>query len=610
MKYFLRLLTYAKKYKILIFLNFIFNIFYSIFSSLSIYIIIPILGILFKGDSGISDVVSNKNEALGEVVGNLNTLIGDFIRNSIAQEGIFITLMYVSIAGITMFFLKNISTYLGSYFLVNFLMSVINDIRLSLHNKYVELNIGFHKKHKKGDLISRISNDNSVIESTFLTSFQSITREPIMIIISLWIMFSMSYRLTLFVLVLIPISGTVISLIVKSLRENSKKAQYLSGHVISLVEEHLNGLNVIKAFTAEDKVNQQFKVESTNYKNTLIKMWHRKDMASPVSEFLGSIVIFSVVLFGGNLVLLGESSLSAEEFIGFIGFFYQIITPAKNLAGSYSNIQRGSASAQRIFEILDAKNLIKDKEGAIEINDFKSIIELKNIKFKYEDKWVLDGINIKIPKGKMIALVGQSGSGKTTIANLIPRFYDVNKGEILIDGVNIKDVSKKSLRALMGIVTQDSILFNQTVYENLLLGVEDYSEEQVIKAAKIANAHEFILELPDGYNTNIGDGGNKLSGGQKQRLSIARAVLSNPDILILDEATSALDTESEKLVQESLEYLMKTRTSIVIAHRLSTIQKADAIIVLSKGKVVEVGRHEELIKQDGVYKNLIKLQSF
>jgi subfamily B ATP-binding cassette protein MsbA len=421
-------------------------------------------------------------------------------------------------------------------------------------------------------------------------------------------MLFLSVDLTIFIFIFIPIAGYFISLIGKSLKRKSDRVQKEQGYFLSLLEETLGGLKIIKAFNAEGKFNKKFSDSTKKHESYLNKLINRTNLASPTSEFLG-IAVFGVLLwYGGNLVLI-EKTLDGEAFIAFLGLAYNVLTPAKAISKASYSIKKGNAAAERVLEILEAENILIDKENAIQKEQFNTGIEFKNVWFKYQDEYVLKDFSLTIPKGKSVALVGQSGSGKSTLANLITRFYDIDKGEILIDGINIKDISKKSLRGLMGIVTQDSILFNDSITNNIALGVENASEDQIIEAAKIANAHEFITELPKQYNSNTGDGGNKLSGGQKQRLSIARAVLKNPPIMILDEATSALDTESEQLVQAALENMMMNRTSLIIAHRLSTIQKADTIVVLKKGEIIEQGKHKELLLQKGDYFKLVSMQN-
>ena len=461
---------------------------------------------------------------------------------------------------------------------------------------------------RKGDVIARITSDVLEIQHSFLSVLELIVREPLTILFTMLIMFGISGKLTLFVFIFIPIAGSIISWIGKSLKKKSDNVQKEQGQFLSIVDETLGGLRVLKAFNAESKFYETFSSSTKrffDFSNTLL---NRQNLASPSGEFLGILVIGVLLWFGGKMVVV-EETLDAASFIAYMALSYNILTPAKSMSKASFGVKKGNAAAERVLEILETKNPISEIENAINKTDFNSEIELKNISFKYEDDYVLKNFNLKVPKGHSVALVGQSGSGKSTIANLATRFYDVNDGEICVDNINIKDMTKKSLRDLIGLVTQDSILFNDTVKNNIGLGKENATEDEIVAAAKIANAHEFISELPDGYNTNIGDSGNKLSGGQKQRLSIARAVLKNPPIMILDEATSALDTESERLVQDALEKMMLNRTSIVIAHRLSTIQNANTIVVLQKGEIVEQGSHEELLEKNGTYKKLVTMQS-
>ncbi len=453
--------------------------------------------------------------------------------------------------------------------------------------------------------------DVQAVQASFLSTLETIFRDPITIIITLIMMFSMSAKLTLFVFILLPVSGYIISSIGKKLKANSMKAQKEGGRFLSFIEETLTGLRVIKGFNAEKVIEKRFRASTNRYSKLMNKVTQRQALASPTSEFLGALTIIGILWFGGNLVLspTNTSGLDAPTFFTYIGLFYSVLAPVKSISSAVSKIQKGDASAQRILEILETENHIKDAEHPVVKSDFESVIEFKNISFKYEEEYVLKNFSLRIPKGKSVALVGQSGSGKSTLTNLITRFYDVNEGNITIDDIDIKDISKKSLLGLMGIVTQDSILFNDTIANNIKLGKQNATEDEVRHAADIANAHEFIKDLPELYNTSIGDSGNKLSGGQKQRLSIARAVLKNPPIMILDEATSALDTESEQFVQVALEKMMENRTSLVIAHRLSTIQNADNIVVLKKGEIVEQGKHEELLAKKGEYYKLVSMQT-
>ena len=608
MGYFKKIATYTSPYKKHAFLNIFFNILYAVFNVLSVLAFIPVLSILFGKQkltktlpeydgtfSGISDYIQN----------SLNFKISQMIANGGAEDA----LLFVSIISLILFFLKNLSRYMASYFLVFLQLGTVRDIRNDLYDKYISLPISFFSEKRKGDAISRIFSDVGEVQSSFLSSFETLVREPLTIIIVLISMFTMSSELTLFVFILLPISGLLISVLSKKLRTASLEAQKENSFLLSLVEESLSGLKVIKSFTAE-------KLFFSNFKNSIQRIyklgsavWQRQLLASPMSEFLGSATIIVILWFGGKLVLSDNSPLEPEQFFTYIALFYLILNPVKAISNSLYGIQRATASAERVVEILEMENNLKDSPESINRSNFNSEISFNNISFKYEDNYVLKDFSLTIPKGKMIALVGQSGSGKSTIANLLTRFYNVNKGSIQIDGIDITTIRKKSLRQLEGLVTQDSILFNDSIKNNITLGLKNKTDKEIITAAKIANAHEFIKDLPNGYDTNIGDGGGKLSGGQKQRLSIARAVLKNPPIMILDEATSALDTESEKLVQDALEKMMQNRTSVVIAHRLSTIQKADVIVVMKKGKIVEQGTHEELINKNGTYNKLVEMQS-
>lgn len=510
---------------------------------------------------------------------------------------------------ISLFLLKNIFGYLANYFMVFLRNGVVRDLRNAVYTKTVELPLSYFSEQKKGDIMARVTNDVATLQYSMLPVLELIAREPLMIIFTLIGMVILSAKLTIFVFIFIPISGIIISRIGKSLKRKSDRVQNEQGVILSTLEETLTGLRIIKGFNAEQKFDDKFRESSNRFYHFSNKLLNRQNLASPTSEFLGILVISILLWYGGQLVLV-DGSLDGSSFIAFMGLAYNIMVPAKAISRGLYNIKQGNAAAERIQEIIDTPNPLRDKPNAIEKTDFDSEIEFKNISFKYQDDYVLKNFSLTIPKGKTVALVGQSGSGKSTIANLITRFYHVNKGEILIDGININDITTSSLRKQLGIVTQDAILFNDTIKNNLKLGNENATDEAVIEALKVANAWEFVKELPNGIDTNIGDAGNKLSGGQKQRLSIARAVLKSPPIMILDEATSALDTESERLVQVALENMMKNRTSIVIAHRLSTIQNADEIVVLHKGEIVEQGKHNALIAKKGVYQKLVEMQSF
>ena len=510
---------------------------------------------------------------------------------------------------ISIFLLKNLADYLAMFFITFLRNGVLRDMRNAMYKKTLELPLAFYSEKRKGDVISRISADVNEVQTSFLAILELIVKEPLTIIFTIIAMLIISAKLTLFVFIFIPVSGYIISLIGKQLKKQSTKAQQEQGTFLSTIEETIGGLKVVKGYNAESYFNTLFQNSTERFFNLSNKIGNRQNLASPASEFMGITVIAILLWYGGQMVLI-EKTLDGASFIAYMGLAYNILTPAKAISKASYGVRRGNAAAERVLEILDQENPITSKANAIEKTTFDENITIQNINFKYEDENVLKDFSLQIKKGQTVALVGQSGSGKSTIANLLTRFYDVNEGTISIDGINIKDMNLQSLRSLMGLVTQDSILFNDTIKANISLGKLDATDDEIIEALKIANAYEFVKDLPLGIYTNIGDSGNKLSGGQKQRLSIARAVLKNPPIMILDEATSALDTESEKFVQIALENMMQNRTSIVIAHRLSTIQKADVIVVMQKGKIVEQGTHDELISHNGTYKKLVTMQSF
>jgi ATP-binding cassette, subfamily B, bacterial MsbA len=490
---------------------------------------------------------------------------------------------------------------------------VVSTIRKTLFEKITQLDYSFFHHERKGKLMSYLSNDIGEIENSVVSSIQVVFREPLLIIGYLIVLFILSPQLTWFTVIVLPVSGFLIATLTKRLRRDAKEGQQLLGDLLSIIEETISGVRIIKAFNAEKQINNRFGTLNDRYSRMLRRMWNRKELATPTSEVLGVGLVVCVLLYGGILVLNGTGDFTASKFITYIAIYSQILTPAKNISGAVSNIQRGLISAEQIFKIIDVPVKIKDHPNAQALTEFNDKIEYKGVFFSYlreENGYVLKDINLTIGKGKTIALVGQSGSGKTTLAEMLPRFYDLEKGEILLDGKNIKDYRLRDLREQMGVVNQESILFNDTVFNNIAFGKPEASLEEIMNAARIANAHEFISQMPEGYQTNIGDRGGKLSGGQRQRISIARAVLKNPPILILDEATSALDTESERLVQDALTSLMKNRTTLVIAHRLSTIQHADEIIVMQQGVIIERGCHDELLARTGVYRKLYDLQSF
>ncbi|MEN8964861.1 MAG: ABC transporter ATP-binding protein [Polaribacter sp.] len=607
MGYFKDILKYEKKYRKFTILNIAFNILYAIFNVLSVLAFIPVLGILFETDKKV--VVKPVYENLLGLGAYLKDSFYYYISEKIASEGNIKTLVFICLLAISLFFLKNLFRYLASYVITFLRTGVVKDLRDNLYHKIVELPISYFSEKRKGDIIARMTSDVQEVENSILTSIETIVREPLTVIIAISIMLFMSVKLTLFVFILLPVSGFIISSISKKLKAKSIKAQKETGTFLSFIEETLTGLRIIKGFNAENVIEKKFNNSTLSFKQLMTSVFHRQTLASPMSEFLGAATIIAILWYGGTEVLSNTSSLQPDEFMGYIVLFYTVLNPIKLITTTFYNIQKGEASAERIMSVLNTENDIKDLPNAIDKEGFNNQIEFKNISFKYKKEYVLKDFSLTINKGETVALVGQSGSGKSTLANLITRFYDVNKGEVLIDGQNIKKITKKSLRGLMGIVSQDSILFNDTVENNIKLGSQNAHYNAIKEASEIANAAEFIENLPEKYLTNIGDSGNTLSGGQKQRLSIARAVLKNPPIMVLDEATSALDTESEQLVQVALEKMMQNRTSLVIAHRLSTIQKADKIVVLKKGKIVEQGKHEDLLANKGEYYKLVTMQS-
>jgi len=608
MNQFVNILKYAKPYKRYALGHIISNILYALFGALSFVALIPMLDILFEQ----KDKTQVITKPVYDGIAHLNTFYKDYLSyqvNLYAENDPQKALLYVVGLIIILFLLKNIFGYLANYWMVFLRNGVVRDLRNKVYKKTVELPLSYFSEQKKGDIMSRITNDVTTLQYSMLPVLELIAREPLTIIFTIIMMLIISVKLTLFVFIFIPLSGVIISRIGKSLKRKSDRVQTEQGTILSILEETLTGLRIIKGFNAEEKFDNKFQESSKRSYHFSNKLFNRQNLATPASEFLGILVISILLWYGGQLVLI-DKSLDGSSFIAYMGLAYNIMVPAKAIARGLYNIKQGNAAAERIQEIIDSPNPLKDKENAIIKTGFDSEIVFDNISFKYQDDYVLKNFSLTIPKGKTVALVGQSGSGKSTIANLITRFYDVNEGSILIDSLDIRDLTTKSLRSQLGIVTQDAILFNDSIKNNLKLGNDNATDEQIIEALKVANAWEFVKDLPNGIETNIGDSGNKLSGGQKQRLSIARAVLKSPPIMVLDEATSALDTESERLVQVALENMMKNRTSIVIAHRLSTIQNADEIIVLNKGEIVEKGKHSQLIAKNGVYKKLVDMQSF
>jgi len=607
MSNFKKIVPFIYPYKKYAYLNIFFNVLYALFSTLSFVALIPMLQVLFeKGKTITTKPVYTGLLHIKEYGENY---LGYYITTAKQDhEPGFVLSIMVGII-ISIFLLKNLADYLAMFF-INFLRNgVLKDMRNALYKKTLELPLAFYSETRKGDVISRISADVNEVQTSFLAILELIVKEPLTIIFTISTMLIISTKLTLFVFIFIPVSGYIISLIGKQLKKQSSKAQQEQGTFLSTIEETIGGLKVVKGYNAENYFNTVFQNSTERFFKLSNSIGNRQNLASPASEFMGITVIAILLWYGGQMVLI-EKTLDGPSFIAYMGLAYNILTPAKAISKASYGVKRGNAAAERVLEILEQENTITSKDKAVEKTTFDDNIKVQNINFKYEDETVLKDFSLEIKKGQTVALVGQSGSGKSTIANLLTRFYDVNEGTISIDGINIKDMNLQSLRSLMGLVTQDSILFNDTIKANISLGKLDATDDEVIEALKIANAFEFVNELPLGIYTNIGDSGNKLSGGQKQRLSIARAVLKNPPIMILDEATSALDTESEKFVQVALENMMQNRTSIVIAHRLSTIQKADVIVVMQKGRIVEQGTHDELIAHNGTYNKLVTMQSF
>lgn len=605
MKRFFEILRYVKNYLGFASLNVMFNVLSVIFNLFSLTMIIPFLQLLFDKTKLVYEAP--------ELALNTTSVVSYFnyiISSIIIEKGEINALMFISVMVVILFFLKNLSRYMAMFFLAPLRNGVVQDIRNDIYKRILILPLAYFSEQRKGDIMSRITNDVMNIEWSIMQSLEMLFREPLTIIIFMITLVLISPTLTLFVVILLPVTGILIAQVGKSLRRTSAKSQKQLGVILSIVEETISGLRIIKGFNAIAKTDEKFREQNSRLTKIMTRLYRKRDLASPMSEFLSTLVLVVILWFGGQLVLNNTSSLEPTVFIFYVVVFSQLIVPAKAFTEAYYNVQKGVASAERIHEIIDAEEMIEEKPDALAKKDFNEEIVYQNVSFAYEKESVLKDINLKIGKGKMIALVGSSGSGKSTMVDLLPRFYDCTSGEILVDGVAVKDLKINDLRGLMGIVTQETILFNDTVFNNIAFGMENVEMKDVVAAAKIANAHEFIENMPGGYETNIGDRGVKMSGGQRQRISIARAVLKNPPVMILDEATSALDTESERLVQDALFKLMQNRTSVVIAHRLSTIQNANEIVVMDKGRIVERGNHNELLQKNGVYKKLIDLQSF
>ncbi|MEZ4876668.1 MAG: ABC transporter ATP-binding protein [Flavobacterium sp.] len=602
-----KIIPFALKFKSNIIWNVIYNVLYALFATLSFVALFPLMEVLFKMNEAVTKLpVYTGIDKLGEYGKQYLQFYITKLSNENGQQ--YALLLTVALV-ISTFLFKNLFNYLASQHLMKIKNGVLKDLRDKMFSKIIELPVSYYSEKRKGDVMARMLGDVNEVKNSFFIILELIIKEPLTIIFAIIAMLKISLELTLFVFIFIPISGFVISKIGKSLKAKSTKAQQENGYLISIVEETLSGLKVVKSYNSENYFKLLFQNSITRLLKLDNSIGKKNNLASPMSEFMGIVVIAILLWYGGNLVLV-DKTLNGALFIVYLGLAYNILTPAKSISKASYQVKNGLAAAERVFEVLEVENLITDNPNAVKKTTFTDKIILENINFRYEDENVLKNFSLEVPKGKTVALVGQSGSGKSTIANLLTRFYDVNEGKITIDGIDIKEIEMKSLRNLMGLVTQDSILFNDTIKANIALGKPNATDDEIIDALKIANAYEFVKDLPEGINTNVGDAGNKLSGGQKQRLSIARAVLKNPPIMILDEATSALDTESERLVQIALENMMQNRTSIVIAHRLSTIQKADVIVVMHKGQIVEQGSHEELLTKKGTYSKLVSMQSF
>jgi len=606
MKEFFQILKrFIPPYKKQLILNFLFNLLSAVFTVFSVAMMIPILDILFDKAKDVHDLMP---WALNLDVAKHN--IAYFITVIKDEHGAGLALLFIGFFVIITTMLKVGFAYMGAYEAVYIRNGVVKDMREQIYQKMLKLALPFFSEERKGDIISRITGDVTEVENSIMSSLDMFLKNPIIIFVLLASMLIMSPSMTLFIFMVLPIAGFIIGRVGKSLKKVSREGQDKMGMILTVVEETLGGLRIVKAFNAENKMNARFYSELHDYKSIMNRLMRRRELAHPLSELLGTIVIIIVVWYGGKLILSNDSELSGTEFIAYLAIFYQIINPAKAFTTALYSIQKGLASMDRIDKILMADVTIPEATNAQTISTLKNLIEYRNVSFAYDEKIVLNNVSLTIQRGKTIALVGQSGSGKTTFVDLLPRFYDINDGQILIDGIDIRDLKLHALRDLMGNVNQEAILFNDTIFNNIAFGVDIPSMTEVIAAAKVANAHDFIIETEHGYDTIIGDRGSKLSGGQRQRLSIARAILKNPPILILDEATSALDTESERLVQDALDNLMKNRTSVVIAHRLSTVRNADLICVFHEGEIVERGTHDQLIALDGRYKRLHSMQMF
>lgn len=606
MNTFFRILSYANKLRSRLILFFGFSILGIIFGAFNIVLVIPMLTVLFERGKQVVEIppipdFKFSTEYLIEVFNH-------YFLAVIRDKGQLNALLFVCALIVICVILANIFRFLERVIATKLRVDMVKNIRMDIFKKVTQLHIGYFNNERKGDLISRFTNDVNEVENAVMSSLKAVLKEPITILVYFFILFTISPALTLFTLLVLPLTGGVLAEIIKRLKRQATQSQESLGRILNILDETFSGMRVIKAFNARAFVIDKIENESAFYRKTSKSMSYKNEMASPISEILGVMIVAGIIFFGGNMVLSDDSSLKPEAFLGFLAIFAMIIQPAKNFSNGITSLQRGTASAERIFSLIDQQPVITSKPDAMVLKSFEKAIEFKNVSFAYDTDMVLKNINLHIEKGKTVALVGPSGGGKSTLADLVPRFYDPTEGDVLIDGISLRDLELESLRKVIGVVTQESILFNDTIFNNIAFGMPHLQEEDVMQAAKIANAHDFIMQTENGYQTYIGERGSKLSGGQRQRLSIARAVLKNPPILILDEATSALDSESERLVQDALFNLMKNRTSIVIAHRLSTIQHADEIIVIQDGEISERGSHDELNSKNGLYRKLAAIQ--
>ncbi|MEO1096800.1 MAG: ABC transporter ATP-binding protein [Bacteroidota bacterium] len=606
MKTFFRIFGYARNLSLYIPQYVIFILLSVIFSVFNLAMLIPLLNVLFKLTP---DEVYEKPKEFELSTDYLSDYFNYYFTNVISEHGETQALVFVCIVVLGSVFLTNVFRYLATIISARIRLDAVKYLRMAIYKQVSRMHLGFFTNERKGDLMSRITNDVQEVEASVLASPKALFREPVQVIIYFIALFAISAKLTFFTILILPVAGGVLGYIVKRLKRKAIKSQVSLGRIVNILDETLGGMRIIKAFNAREYVTKKINEETNYYRKVNLGYSYRRDLGSPISEFLGVGIITVILYYGGSLVLNDSSTLNASQFITYLAIFSQIISPAKAFSQGLSGVQKGIASGERIFSVIDTEPDIKDTSDAQTLAGFQDVIEFDKVHFKYDKDPVLNGIDLKIKKGTTVALVGQSGGGKSTLVDLIPRFYDPTAGDIKIDGHLLKEVKVEDLRRLMGIVTQESILFNDTIFNNIAFGIENVAEEDVVQAAKIANAHEFIMEQGNGYQTNIGDRGMKLSGGQRQRVSIARAVLKNPPILLLDEATSALDSESEMLVQQAISNLMKNRTSIVIAHRLSTIQHADEIVVIQSGEIIERGTHNQLLQNDGLYKKLSAMQN-